>query len=82
MNDDAAFPTSYEQWRHCIEVRCRIRLTPGYVGERLAELQDDKHVKTREFARIYGADHLQRTIAWFSRAADELSEDPGGRRHA
>ena len=72
MNDDV-IPRSYEQWRHCIEVRCKIPLTPAYVHERLTELQDDKHARTREFARLYGADHLERTIAWFRRAANEMT---------
>ena len=74
MSDDV-IPLSYEQWRTCIEVRCKIRLTPAFIRERLAELQDDKHAKTREFARLYGGDHLERTITWFRRAADELTED-------
>ncbi len=74
MSDDV-IPSSYEQWRNCIEVRCKIRLTPAFIRERLAELQDDKQAKTREFARLYGVDHLQRTIAWFRRAADEMAED-------
>ena len=74
MSDDI-IPRSYEQWRHCIEVRCKIQLTPTYIHERLAELQDAKHAKTREFAKLYGAEHLQRTIAWFGRAADEMTED-------
>ena len=74
MSDDV-IPLSYKQWRNCIEVRCKIRLTPAFIRERLAELQDGKHAKTREFARLYGVDHLQRTIAWFRRAADEMTED-------
>ncbi|MEM8679256.1 MAG: hypothetical protein AAGF97_07895 [Planctomycetota bacterium] len=73
MNDDDAFPDTYEQWRHCIEVRGRIRLTPSYISERLEELSDGQHAKTKEFARLYGSDRLRRTIAWFRRAADELS---------
>ena len=74
MSNDV-IPLSYKQWRSCIEVRCKIRLTPTFIRERLAELQDDKQAKTREFARLYGVDHLQRTIAWFRRAADERTED-------
>ena len=74
MSDDV-IPLSYKQWRNCIEVRCKIRLTPTFIRERLAQLQDDKHAKTREFARLYGDDHLQRTIAWFRRAADEMAKD-------
>ena len=72
MNDNDVFPTTYEQWRHCVEVLGRIRLTPSYISQRLAEIQNDKHAKTREFAELYGTEHLQRTIAWFRRAADEL----------
>ena len=74
MSDDV-IPSSYKQWRNCIEVRCKIRLTPAFIRERLAELQDNTHAKTREFARLYGADHLQQTITWFRRAADEMTED-------
>ncbi len=74
MSDDV-IPLSYEQWRHCIEVRCKIQLTSTYIRERLTELQDDKQARTREFARLYGADHLQRTIAWFRRAGDEMTKN-------
>ncbi len=74
MSDDV-IPLSHKQWRNCIEGRCKIRLTPTYIRERLAELQDDKHARTREFARLYGGDHLQRTIAWFRRAVAEMTED-------
>ena len=74
MSDDV-IPRSYEQWRNCIEVRCKIRLTPTYIRKRLAELQDGKHLKTREFAKRYGSDHLEQTIAWFRRAAGEMTED-------
>lgn len=79
MSDDV-IPRSYEQWRDCIEVRCKIRLTPTFIHERLAQLQDDRHAKTRDFARLYGVDHLERTIAWFRRAADEMTERGYGER--
>ncbi|MDG2221988.1 MAG: hypothetical protein P8L85_11440 [Rubripirellula sp.] len=82
MNDDVALPASYQQWRHCIEVRCKIRLTPTYVGGRLAELQNDKDSTTSAFEKIYGTEHLQQTIAWFRRAADEFPQDGEGHRHA
>ena len=81
MNDDSV-PNSYAQWRHYIEVRCGIRLTPSYISKRLSELQDDNHVRTREFARFYGAEQLQSTITWFRRASDEVPGESGGHRHA
>lgn len=74
MSDEkAVIPTSYQEWRHCIEVDCGITLSPAYIGQRLAELEDGQHAKTKEYARLYGEDHLQRTQAWFRRAADELT---------
>ena len=53
----------------------QIRLTPTHIGERLAELQDSKYAKTQKFSKLYGADHLQQTIAWFHRAAHTMTED-------
>lgn len=63
---------TYEDWRECIEVHCGIPLTPGFVDERLTELQDRGHPKTKEFERLYGEKHLERTISWFERAAKEV----------
>ena len=66
-------PTSYDQWRECIEVHCKIPLTPAFVQERLAELRNASHPKTRTFRSLYGAEPLQRTIAWFAQAQEEVS---------
>ncbi|MEL6427619.1 MAG: hypothetical protein AAFU73_04640 [Planctomycetota bacterium] len=63
---------TYQDWRTCIEVHCGIPLTAEFIEERLAELTNGGHPKTAEFARLYGAEHLQRTIGWFERASDEL----------
>jgi hypothetical protein len=63
-------------------VRKHGRLTPKYVGERLSELENVNHAKTCELTRLYGSEHLERTIAWFRRASDEMSSKPGGRRNA
>ncbi|MFG0267419.1 MAG: hypothetical protein ACF8AM_20055 [Rhodopirellula sp. JB055] len=78
---ESIIPTSYEQWRHCIEVRCHIQLTPQYIDERLAELENTHHAKTREFAKLYGTDHLERTIGWFRQASHEVTREAGS-RHA
>ncbi|MEM1068924.1 MAG: hypothetical protein AAGG48_23025 [Planctomycetota bacterium] len=77
MNAQDVIPTSYEQWRHCIEVKCKIRLTSSYVSERLKELQNRNNARTKEFARVYGAEHLERTISWFRRASEEASGKAG-----
>lgn len=75
MNGELEIPDSYEQWRDYIEVRGKIRLAPMYISQRLAELQDDTHAQTIEFARLYGVGHLRRTITWFQRALDEMTVD-------
>ena len=64
-------PENYEQWRHCIEVRCNLSLTAAYIEERLIELKDSKHPKTRKYRELYGAEQLQNTIEWFRRAGEE-----------
>ena len=64
---------TYEDWRECIEVHCGIPLTRDFISERLAELQDRGHPKTKEFERLYGENHLKRTIGWFEQAAKDLA---------
>jgi len=62
-------PDSWEQWRHCIEVDCRLALTPAFVAERRAELGDPSHFRTRQFIALYGDAHRLNVLAWFQRAA-------------
>lgn len=73
MSDEVVIPTSYGQWRQFIEAKCGIKLTRSYAEQRLQELQNDTHPKTKEFARLYGNDQLERTVSWFRRAANEMS---------
>lgn len=67
-------PTSYEDWRHCITVKCGIPLTQAYVAERLAALNNQSDYQTEKFINRWGAAHHARTMAWFEQAAKELSE--------
>lgn len=69
--NDTIIPTTYAEWRHCIEKKCGLPLTPDYVAARLAALRDPKDAHTRDFLRIYGEPHLRATIAWFERAQTE-----------
>ena len=71
MNHDDPIPSTYEQWRECIEVRCKVPLTSAYITERLAELEDGKHPKTKKFEALYGTPHLEQVIGWFRKAAGE-----------
>lgn len=76
MNENDLIPSSYDAWRECITIRCRIKLTESFIQSRLAELEQHDHAKTREFEKFYGPEHLQRTIAWYRRAASELAKNP------
>jgi hypothetical protein len=61
-------PQNYAQWQHCIVVDCGIALTPAYIEERLAALQDDQDYHTRRFVELYGEQYLQYVIGWFTQA--------------
>ena len=70
MTSNNIIPATYEQWRHCIEVRCKVPLTANYISERLTELEDGANPKTKNFAELYGADYLQQVIVWFRQASE------------
>lgn len=65
-------PQTYEQWRHCITVECRIPLTPAYVARCLAAWRDPESEETMRFRRLYGDAHWQAVLGWFERAEREL----------
>ena len=82
MTTEEIIPHNYEQWRDCITIRCGLALTSKYIEQRLNELTQSEHPKTKEFVRLYGVDHLRRTISWFERASKELQGTTEGRHHA
>jgi len=61
-------PQSYEEWRHCIIVKCGLELTPDYISERLSALNNNDDYQTKRFIVLYGEHYLQRVIEWFRRA--------------
>lgn len=65
-------PTTYEAWRHCIEVDCRIPLTREFITQRLRELDDRGVYSTEQLQRRYGEAHVDQLKRWFRRAAEEL----------
>ena len=48
-------PQTYEEWKHCITVKCGIALTPHYARERIAALADKKDFHTQKFIECWGA---------------------------
>lgn len=65
-------PSTYEEWKHCIEVKCKIPLTSDYVQERITALTDRSDFHTQKFLDRWGEKHHARTLAWFKKAAEEL----------
>ncbi|MEM9301989.1 MAG: hypothetical protein AAGE01_07750 [Pseudomonadota bacterium] len=65
-------PESYEAWRHCIEVHCRIPLTREFITKRLRELDDRGEYSTEQLLRHYGESHVSQLRHWFQRAAADL----------
>ena len=65
-------PKTYEDWEHCITVKCGLALTPEFVAARIAALQDPHDYHTRKFIAIWGEPHRARTLDWFREAARRL----------
>ena len=63
---------TYDDWRQCITVHCRIPLTPDYVEQRLAALRDPSDHGTQKFIAAWGEAHLACVIGWFEQADREL----------
>ena len=63
---------TYEDWKQCITVLCRIPLTPAYVEERIAALRNPADYGTQKFLATWGETHLERVIGWFEQAGREL----------
>jgi hypothetical protein len=61
-------PTTYDAWRHCIEIDCQQPLTADFIASRIAELRDAAHERTAQFVRLYGESHRLRVLGWFERA--------------
>lgn len=61
-------PQTYDQWRHCIIVECGLELSPSFIENRLAALNNEGEHYTQQFIRLYGRDYLDTVIAWFLQA--------------
>jgi hypothetical protein len=64
-------PSTYEEWRACITVKCGLTLSSAYCAERLRALRDPADPTTRRFRELYGEARLSQTVAWFQRAEHE-----------
>lgn len=71
MPEASLFPGTYDEWRECITVRCRIPLTLSFVQSRVEALDDPTHPQTAEFVERYGAEYHQQILEWFRIAERE-----------
>ena len=62
-------PTTYDDWRRCIERDCGIPLTPEFIAARIDDLRDPRSHHTQQFVKRYGPEHHARVVAWFEQAA-------------
>ncbi|MEM1007089.1 MAG: hypothetical protein AAF625_19190 [Pseudomonadota bacterium] len=65
-------PKTYDEWEHCITVKCGIPLTPEYIAQRIEAMQDIGDHDTQKFIERWGKDHHARTVGWFLEAQGRL----------
>ena len=70
--EESIIPQNYEEWRHCIVVKCGLELTPSFIEERISALQDNKEHYTQQFIRLYGQQYHQKVLGWFMQARERL----------
>jgi hypothetical protein len=66
------FLHSYEEWRHCIEVKCGIPLTQTFVLKRIEELNDLDNKDTQEFIKLYGKPYKNQIVEWFTQSVTTI----------
>ncbi len=64
-------PTSFEEWKECITLKCGIPLTRDYLQARVRLLQSTALQDTRRFRELYGEAHYSRVLEWFKRALND-----------
>jgi len=69
-------PDSYQAWRHCIEVECRLNLSADYIRERIAALENPRDFHTQQFVSLWGEAHRQQVLIWFRQAGQALAAAP------
>lgn len=64
-------PSTYDEWRHGIDVKCGLQLTPEFVQQRLSAFHDDRAHQTQRFREMWGDEHLHQVITWFEKAEND-----------
>ena len=59
-------PHTFNDWVNCITKDCKVNLTKEFALQRLAVYQDKTHIETKKFISLYGEQHLNNIIQWYS----------------
>ena len=57
---------TYEEWKKCIVIDCKIKLTREFTEKRLAIYRDIESEETKKFISLYGQLHYENIVSWFS----------------
>ncbi|MBK8161002.1 MAG: hypothetical protein IPK59_20315 [Rhodospirillaceae bacterium] len=66
---------TFEDWQHCITQICGIPLTPAFVEERIAALENPRSSAAEKFEKTWGRTHREKVVAWFKTAREQLADD-------
>ncbi len=69
----SVIPQNYEQWCHCIIVECGLELTPNFIEKRIASMQNESELYTKQFIRLYGRQYHQTVLGWLMQAQSRIS---------
>ena len=70
--EQSVIPTNFNEWKHCIEVDCGLALTPEFIEQRIAALENAKDYYTERFLKLYGQPYLDQVLTWFKQAQQSL----------
>ncbi len=60
-------PKTFEEWKNCIVNDCKINLTSSFAKKRISIYEDGMHPETIRFVKLYGQNHLNNILYWYSR---------------
>lgn len=69
QHSKSPIPQTYEEWVHCITVKCGLKLTPSYIEQRITALQNITDFRTKQFIELYGSKYHQLVLSWFLQAS-------------
>lgn len=63
-------PQTFNDWKDCIVKDCKVELTKEFALKRLAVYQERENKETKKFISLYGEQHLDNVISWFSQVSN------------